>query len=282
MRSAPAPEPRLVHLGLLLVLVLLALVLLLVAPGAAHAAVAAPERVTAISPGSSSSKGVNSSCPAGKRVLGAAGRTNDGSGQVVLDDLAPNAALTGATAYGAEDGNGYSDPWVAISEPICATPPASLELVTASSPKDSSSKGVTATCPSGKRVVGTGADLNGAAGQVVLDDIAPNTTLTAVTAFAAEDGNGYAPTWTLRAFAVCANKPAGLQRVASTSASASDGSGKFQSAICPAGKDLLGVGGALNGGAGQVVIDEFNPRSDLSGADVFAKEDEDAKRPTGA
>ena len=82
----------------------------LLAP-AAHAAVAAPERVQAISPANSLAKGVNSTCPAGKRALGVGGRIVTSTGQVVMDDLAPNAALTGATAFGAEDGNGYSENW---------------------------------------------------------------------------------------------------------------------------------------------------------------------------
>ena len=201
----------------------------------------------------------------------------NGSGQVVMDDLAPNAALTGATAFGAEDGNGYPENWVVIANAICATPPAGLQLVTATSPTNSTSKGVTATCPTGKRVLGTGADLAGGLGQVVLDDIAPNAGLTAVTAFGAEDGNGTSNNWTIRAFAVCANPVAGLQRVATTSASSSAGTGKLQSAACPTGKDLLGVGGELTGGAGQVVIDELNPAAELTTVDVFAKEDEDGQ-----
>ena len=60
-----------------------------------------------------------------------------------------------------------------ISEAICATPPGGLQLVTATSPTSSASKGVTATCPTGKRVLGTGADLAGGLGQVVLTTSPP-------------------------------------------------------------------------------------------------------------
>ena len=269
MRSAPTPS-RWAALAA-------AFALLLLAPAAAHAAVAAPERVQAISPANSLAKGVNSTCPAGKRVLGVGGRIVTTSGQVLLDDLTPNAALTGASAFGAEDGNGYSENWLVISEAICATPPIGLQLVTASSPTTSSSKGVTATCPTGKRVVGTGADLAGGLGQVVLDDIAPNAGLTAVTAFGAEDGNGHSGKWTIRAHAICASAPAGLQRVATTSASSSGGSGKSQTAPCPGGKDLLGVGSELTGGAGQVVLDELNPSTDPASVSVNVSEDEDGQ-----
>ena len=136
---------------------------------------------------------------------------------------------------------------------------------------------MTATCPTGKRVLGTGADLAGGLGQVVLDDIAPNAGLTAVTAFGVEDGNGYSGNWTIRAYAVCANPPAGLQRVATTSASSSGGTGKLQTATCPTGKDLLGLGAELTGGAGQVVVNELNPSTDPASVDVFAYEDEDGQ-----
>ena len=200
-----------------------------------------------------------------------------GDSEVIIDDVAPNPGLTGVTLFGAEDGTGFIENWSVIANAICATPPAGLQLVTATSPTTSSSKGVTATCPTGKRVVGTGADLAGGLGQVVLDDIAPNAGLTAVTAFGVEDGNGTTNNWTIRAFAVCANPPAGLQRVAITSASSSDVD-KSSTAPCPAGKDLLGLGGELTGGAGQVALNALNlltgPPASVR---VEASEDEDGQ-----
>lgn len=238
---------------------------------------AAAGKVTGISAATSANKGALATCPAGKRLLGPAGRLVNGSGQVVLDGLSPASALTSTSAFGREDDTGFSDDWVTIAEGICATPPPGLQVVSDTSPTNSSSKSVTATCPAGKRVLGTGADTVAGNGQVVLDDIAPNAALTAVTAYGAEDGNGYSGSWSIRAYAVCATAPGGLQRVATTSASNSAGIGKTQSAPCPAGKDLLGVGGALNGGAGQVVLDELNPAADLASVDVHASEDEDGQ-----
>ena len=61
------------------------------------------------------------------------------------------------------------------------------ETVAASSASNSVDKGVTVTCPAGKRVVGSGADIGGypaGRGAVVLDDVIP--TSTTVTAYAYE------------------------------------------------------------------------------------------------
>ena len=58
------------------------------------------------------------------------------------------------------------------------------------------------------------------------------------------------------AYAVCAPAPAGLQRVTATSPLGSD---EFSQASvnCPAGKHILGIGGTINGGEGQVLIDDL-------------------------
>ena len=55
---------------------------------------------------SQSPKNATATCPAGKRVVGAGGYTSPGSGQVILDALKPNAALTTVTATATEDGDG--------------------------------------------------------------------------------------------------------------------------------------------------------------------------------
>ena len=78
-------------------------------------------------------------------------------------------------------------------------------------------KGITATCPSGQAPVGLGADLNTFVGQLLLDDLAPNAGLTAVTVNALEDETGNATNWSVTAYAVCALPVQGLGRVSSTS-----------------------------------------------------------------
>src|SRR4051812_29710747 len=61
-------------------------------------------------------------------------------------------------------------------------------------------KSVVATCPSGKRLLGMGADLNTFVGQVLLDDMRPNPPLTDVTVAGFEDQDGYDGDWRVTAF----------------------------------------------------------------------------------
>jgi hypothetical protein len=133
-----------------------------------------------------------------------------------------------------------------------------LERVVAASPANSTNKGVSAVCPVGKKLLGTGAAITGGAGQVVLRELIPGSALTSVSAFGAEDENGFTGNWSVTAYAVCATPVAGLQRVTAASASDSNSS-KSAVATCPAGKHVTGVGGRLQGAGGQVFMDDLIP-----------------------
>lgn len=81
-----------------------------------------------------------------------------------------------------------------------------LERVAATSATHSPDwQGVAATCPSGKGVLGAGADITGGEGQVVLDDVSPSSTLTYVFALGFEDQDGTTANWSITAYAICAN-----------------------------------------------------------------------------
>ena len=132
------------------------------------------------------------------------------------------------------------------------------ETVAASSVSNSVDKGVTVTCPAGKRVVGSGADIGGylvGSGAVVLDDVIP--TSTTVTAYAYEVEEGTSLTWAIRVWAVCGNPNGSMATTSRESASTS--SGKGVTVTCPAGKVVLGTGASITGGRGEVVIDEIIP-----------------------
>jgi hypothetical protein len=242
-------------------------------PAGASAVVTDAVYVETLSPAdSASTKSVTSSCPAGKQVLGGGGDLISGSGQVIFDDLTPAADLKSVTVKGAEDETGFPVSWTVQALAICATPPPGLQRVSATSPLNSSNKSVTATCPAGKRVVGTGADINAGNGQVAIDDMTPNAGLTAVTVQALEDQNGQAGPWNVIAYAICANPIAGLERVSATSALNSNLS-KHVEASCPGGKGAVGTGSDINAGSGQVQQTRVfaGPHS----ADMFAQEDQD-------
>jgi hypothetical protein len=217
-------------------------------------------------------------CTEGKRVLGAAGEISASDprtfGQVRLDDIRPNASLTGVTVQGLADQDGTPSTWFLTSYAICANPIAGLVRISATSTLDSANKRVTAPCPAGKRVVGAGGDINAGNGQVLMDDLHPNSSLTGVTVQGVEDGDGFTGIWSLTAYAICADPVAGLERVSTTSPLDS-APGKSVSANCPAGKQVVGAGGDVNAGNGQVVIPAITPNLALTRVTTPAVEDQD-------
>lgn len=242
--------------------------------GSASAAVAALQRVDAPSASDSSpNKSVAVSCPSGKQVTAAAARLAPSSGQVVLREMRPDTALTSVTVRGLEDQSGYADNWQLAAHATCATPPAGLERVLATSPSDSSNKGVTASCPAGKRLLGTGGALDGGSRQVALNDVIPGSKLKGVTVTGLEDGDGTTSNWSVTAYAICADPVAGLQRVAATSPI--DSSDKGVIASCPKGKRATGVGAELAGDRGEVVLQAISPFPELTSGFAVAAEDED-------
>ena len=149
--------------------------------------------------------GVTATCPVGKKLTGTGGELTNATGQVVMDDITPSSTLNSVRVTGFEDDNGTAANWSVRAYAICANPVAGLSRVTVTSPSNSlSSKVTTATCPAGRKLIGTGGDFSGGTGQVVMDDITPNATLTGLSIAGYEDENGTALNWLTHAFAICA------------------------------------------------------------------------------
>ena len=131
-------------------------------------------------------------------------------------------------------------------------PPGGVTVISKISLFDSNNKTFSAACPAGNRVLGGGGFISGTS-HAVLTELQPITTAGGdrFQVSAAEDQLGEAGTWAILAYAFCATAPAGLEIVNSTSVSASDPFAS-QSAQCPAGKRLIGAGGKINFGSGQV------------------------------
>jgi hypothetical protein len=249
---------------------------LIAAPaGSASAALVGGSFVQTFSPQNSSDKSATATCPAGSQLLGGAGEISSeagSQGQIALNDIIPNPALTGVTVQGLEDQNGTTATWFVEAHANCWAAPPGLERVVATSANDSQNKSVTATCPTGKRVLGTGGEISGGGRDVSLTTLRPNN-LVSVTAQGSEDENGTAANWLVRAFAICANPVAGLERVAATSLTDSS-PGKTAIANCPSGKHVVGAGGEITGGGGQVVLDEIAETAEITNVAVQAFEDE--------
>ena len=167
----------------------------------------------------------------------------------------PRSDLKSVVSTFREDENGFAGNWQPIAYALCVAPLTGMQRVTATSASNSAAKSVTATCPSGKRLIGLGGETAGGSGQVVLDVIRPNQGLTAAVVTAREDQNGFAGNWTVSAYAVCAVAPQGLQRVSAARQVTANEPDIV--ADCPAGKGLLGVGGEASGGSGQVAIETY-------------------------
>jgi len=239
--------------------------------GAASAAVPGLQLVTkATALDSSNGKSAFAFCPSGKSALGGGGRIIGGQGQVALDDMNPEAPIA-VSATGREDADGFAGSWLAETSAICASPVPGLQVVSSTSPANSVDKGATAVCPAGKQLLGAGASIfSNAVGGVTLDDVIANGSSARV--FAREMPGGTSVNWFVSARAVCADPLPGLQLVSATSPSDSFGA-KSISATCPSGKKLLGGGGEITGGLGEVVLKDIHPNGGNLTAMVAAAEE---------
>ena len=110
-----------------------------------------------------------------------------------------------------------------------------------------------AICPAGTRVIGGGGRVNGGQHVVITRQQPVHSSLDTFVVSAIEDQVGTAQFWAVQAFAICSVPLPGLEIVSATGAAGSSG---FQgkNADCSPGKNVLGVGGRINHGAGQVSL----------------------------
>lgn len=229
-------------------------------------------RVVTTSALSSLNKVQVAACPAGTAVIGGGGFITGGFGQVGIDGLAPLLTGTGFVATAREDANGFVGNWTLSAIALCAPPPPGLIYVTATTLPSSINKSVAVSCPVGKSALGIGGQINNGLGQVILNDLRPSANLSHATVTGFETQGGSVLNWSVTVFAVCVNTPAGIQRVVATSA-ANSLTAKAITATCPAGKQVHGAGGQINGGFGQVFLDDVSIPL-LTSVTVNAIEDE--------
>ena len=138
-------------------------------------------------------RGVTASCSPGTRLFGSGGRVEGGQGEVLMNFLevngSPISAPTSVTVI-AHESETYPNNWSVTAQAICASPVTGLVRIRAVSDlADSDNKSVTATCPSGKKVVGTGGrvavdvDASGELDDYVISAITPTGSSVTVRAF---------------------------------------------------------------------------------------------------
>jgi hypothetical protein len=226
--------------------------------GSSAASAAAPpaleKRSSVSSTDSVSPKTVTASCPAGKRVVGgggwvfATGAADEA--KVLLTRLQPVLSQDAGSyvVTGEEVAPGMTGTWWLEAYALCAPAPAGYELVGASTASSSSSvKEIAAVCPGSKRVLGTGSRIVNPGGQVTLQTNRSSGPRDIVRAVAKEDASGYASSWSLSAYAVCANPLSGFTSVGGGSVLTGSENEKVAFVDCPAGTYVHSAGAASSG-----------------------------------
>lgn len=220
----------------------------------ASAAVDGLDVVDVATGSSSMNKSTFAECDPGQRVIGGGAWVAGGSGDVRIVEMIPREDYVFAAAV--EDEDGTSSTWSLMVSAICADPLPGLEIVEQVSTRTSNQyNSVAADCTGDNVLLGTGYEIEDHGNQVGLDDLKV-TSETRLTGWAYEDDSGYGSTWRLRVFAICADEPAGYERIAveNTNSSADF---RTLTADCTGDKVLLGGGGQIDGGSGNVVVDDL-------------------------
>jgi hypothetical protein len=232
---------------------------------------------------SSENKGARVDCPEGQDHYGVGAKVSDGQNQVMLDAL--EVGLGGAVkVHASEDQDGTNADWSVRAYAVCADASLSGGAIGRSFPfpdgDSSSPKSVTSPqCVDERRLTGASGALLGAAGddppgEVLLAALIPSADLESATARAYEDQNGTNADWQILGEALCsATTLPGLERVAATGPTNSQD--KHATARCPEGKRVVGTGGEIIGGEGQVGITYLLPDDDLTRVHVRGAEDQD-------
>ena len=236
-------------------------VLCLVLAGARPAAAAVPGRTVVANTSAldSNNKGVSVKCPSGLEVMGAGASVSmAGAPDVVLDQLIPTNDSVSVHAY---EYNSTNQIWGLTVWAVCADRPAGgmvtswkLQGKGGSSPVN---RVVTATCPAGTVVYGTGWQIEGARGQVMVDHVIPTKTSVSVSAYEIDGGitSGYPGNWTLKAIARCGPDPGGRQIVHANTPATSDN--KLGLVNCPSGKVPLGGGYEVHGLRDRILVNNL-------------------------
>lgn len=215
-------------------------------------------------------KNSTASCPGNKVVVGAGYEMNGATGDIILDDLIPTASTV--TVQAGEDGDGTSLTWNVVAWAVCAFRPAGYEIrpgFSATAP--GGLRMAQATCTGNRRVIGTGANLSAGFGQISISNLLLDETN--VFAWGTDDQDGFGGSWSITAYAICADPLPGLRSVSDTSLFDSN----VQKRADPncgdqPGQVSLGFGWGI-GGSGQVVA--VFGRSDSFRGTVIASEDDD-------
>jgi hypothetical protein len=227
---------------------------------------------------SQSAKSVRVDCPAGKKVVSGAGviSANPGTNEVRLTELRPVHPGSGPDGYVAsaqEVGAAHTGDWELEVEAVCTDPIPGMYLAGGAGLAGSNTvQSAEATCAAGTVALGGGGLVRNPGFQADLRTVAPSASGDRFTVQGGEDVDGYAKTWSVVAYAICAPRPPGYQVVGQPSGGTGTQPRKAGSAFCPTGTLPHGAGAATDpsapGGIGLENI--FVQPLPLSGAQALA------------
>jgi len=174
----------------------------------------------------------------------------DGRRYVIVDELIPT--LNSVTAYAHEYEYGTGESWSLRVWAVCADPSGTHRTSSESTASNSDNKGATVHCADDLVVSGVGWEIEGDAGQILVESAVPTTSTVTVDAYEVDAGGSgeYFGTWSVRAYATCVSRPTGYEILSTLSTSTSDE--KLGHADCSTGKRELGGGFSVSGPRGRI------------------------------
>src|SRR5688572_24627528 len=166
---------------------------------AASADASTPIRIVAtVGPNLDTTKTVTAHCPVNGELLSPGGRVVNGGGDVILTSIVPDVTNHSVTVTARLRAIASPRNWALTAYAVCNdTPTAPVVVTSAASPTMSA---VTASCPAGTKVFGTGFELNATGGGAFVNRVEANNDLTEV---AVSGEKAPAATTSLTAYAVC-------------------------------------------------------------------------------
>lgn len=145
-------------------------------------------------------------CPDGTAPLGSGFEQSTGNGQVVVTDINPDFTGVHVAAYEHEDG--LADDWRVRAHAICADPPSGWALYSSNNQTTYPHASEYTPCTGDARAVSSGADLNGAHGEVVLKSLRTISVADGDygSATASEDRTGTPDDWTFTNDVICVDR----------------------------------------------------------------------------
>jgi hypothetical protein len=245
----------------------------LTAAPAAHAATGIEYISTTSSSDSTSPKSLVVTCPAGKVPINGSAYLTGAVGNALIRQIVPLQIFGGMflSVVADEDADGYAGSWSVTATAVCVPTPSGYSLVSASL-TDPSSAWVTVACGT-KRVVGGGYIVS-PTGSMMATGIETDSRNRAYLSAERTLLPGSASSVTGTVVAVCVDANALPVRQVSATGPINSTSPKSLTTTCPAGTQVVGVGGDLWWLRHHTVIDDFRINSATNSVTITGYEDQ--------